>query len=97
GLRIEQSREELGGIAMPQPRRLVGEQSERRRMRFREAEARERDELVVHHVRGSVVDTVRGRAGDEALAVRLECGVRALAAHGAPQPFRLTDGEAGEM
>ncbi len=82
---------------MTKPRGLVCEQRECGRVRLREAEAGERHELVVDHVRGLVADVVRARARDEALAIRLERCMRALPAHRAPQPFRLTDREAGEM
>ena len=44
-----------------------------------------------------LVDALADRACDEALAICLECGERALAAHRAAQPFRLADGEPGEM
>src|SRR5437868_12611161 len=82
---------------MPQPRRLVREQPERRRVRLREAEAREGDELVVELVRSFFLNPFFERARDEPLAPRLERGVRALAAHRPPQPFRLPDAEAGEV
>ena len=66
-------------------------------MRLREAEARERDELVVELVRLRLLHSLLERAGDEPLAPRLERCMRALAAHRAPQPLRLADREAGEM
>lgn len=72
-----------------QPRGLVGEQPERGRVRFREAEAGEADELVVDEVRRGLVDAVPCGALDEALSVCLECGEAALAAHRPPQPLRL--------
>jgi hypothetical protein len=93
-LRVQQRAEELGRVVMPQPRRLVCEQPERRRVRLREAEAREADELVVDHVRRLGVDALAQRTGDEAAAVRLERVVRALAAHRTPQSFRLPHAEA---
>src|SRR5207248_8538310 len=80
-----------------QPRRLIREEPECGGVRLREAEARERDELVVYRVRELLVDLLRERALDEASAVCLERGVRPLAAHRASQSLRLTDGEAGQV
>ena len=65
-LRVEQRGEELRRVVVAQPRRLVREQPERGRVRLREAEAREADELVVDHVRGRLVDALPERALDEA-------------------------------
>ena len=96
-LRVQQRREELRRVVVPQPRRLVREQPERRRVRLREAEARERDELVVQLVRLLLRDALLPRAGDEPLAPRLERRDRALARHRAPQPFRLADREPREV
>ena len=48
-------------------------------------------------MRGRLVDSFLQRSRDEAGALRLERRVAALAAHRAPQPLRLADGEAGEM
>jgi len=62
-LRVQERREELGAVVVTQPRRLVREQAERRRVRLREAEARERDELVVDEMRELLVDALRERAG----------------------------------
>src|SRR5205814_1250731 len=76
-LRVQERGEELGAVVVAQPRGLVGEQAERRGVRLREAEAGERDELVVDRVRGLLVDALRPGAGDEAVSVRLERGVRA--------------------
>ena len=90
-LRVQERAEELGRIVVAQPGRLVREQAERGRVRLREAEAREADELVVDDVRGLLVDAVRARALEEALAVGLERRLAALAAHRAPQPLRLAD------
>ena len=94
-LRVQQRAEELGGEVVPQPRRLVGEQRERRRVRLREAEAGEADELVVDHVRGRLVDAVPERARDEARPERLDRLLAALAAHRAPQPLGLPHAEPG--
>ena len=95
-LRVEERAEELGRVVVAQPGGLVGEQPERGRVRLREAEAGEADELVVDEVRGRAVDAVAGGTVDEALPVRLERGEAALAAHRPAQPFRLADREAGE-
>src|SRR5205807_3162063 len=84
-LRIQERAEKLRRKVMPQPRRLVGEQAERRRVRLRKAEAGEADEPVVDEVRGWRVDAFAQGAFDEAAAIRLECVVRALAAHLAAQ------------
>ena len=46
-LRVQQRAEELGRVVVAQPRRLVGEQRERGRVRLREAEPGEAGELVV--------------------------------------------------
>ena len=81
---------------MPQPRRLVGEERERGRMRLREPEAGEADELVVDPVRRLLADALARRAGDEAAAVGLERRLAPLAAHRPPQPLGLADAEAGD-
>ena len=59
-------------MVVPQPRGLVRQQPERRRVRLREPEAGEADELVVDHVRGLQVDSLLERTCDEALAVCLQ-------------------------
>src|SRR5439155_25497270 len=82
---------------VPQPRGLVREQPERGRVRLREAEAGEGDELVVELVRLRLLHPLLERSRDEALPPRLERRVRALAAHCPPQSLRLADAEAGEM
>ena len=82
---------------VPQPCRLVREQSERGRVRLREAEAREGDELVVELVRLRLLHPFLLRSCDEPLPPRLERRLGALAAHRPPQPLGLADGEAGEM
>ncbi len=92
-LRVQERAQELGRVVVPQPRRLVGEQRERRRVRLREAEAREADELVVDRVRGPLVDPVAEAAVDEARPERLDRLLAALAAHRAPQPFGLPHAE----
>ena len=58
-LGVQQRAEELGRVVVAQPRGLVGEQRERGRVRLREAEAREADELVVDAVGGLAVDALR--------------------------------------
>ena len=94
---VQQRREKLRAVVVPQPGGLVREQPERSGVRLREAEARERDELVVDHVCELLVDAVGERAVDEPCPVRLERCEAPLAAHRTPQPFRLADGEAREM
>ena len=93
-LRVHQRAQELGRVVAAQPGRLVGEQAERCRVRLREAEAREADELVVDRVRRRLVDAVAEAARDEARPERLDRLLAALAAHRAPQAFRLADREA---
>ena len=83
-------------VVVPQPRRLVGEQAERGRVRLGEAEAGEGGELVVDPVRRLRVDAVPRRALDEAEAERLDRLLTPLAAHRPAQPLRLADREAGE-
>ena len=80
----------------PQPLRLVREEPERGRVRLREPEAGEADELVEDRVRDLGVDALRRRAGDEPLAVRLERVEAPLPAHRPAQALRLPDREAGE-
>ena len=79
-----------------QPGRLVGEQPERGRVRLREAEAREADELVVDLVRQRRATPFAGRALDEAVAVGLERGLAPLAAHRPAQPLGLAHREPRE-
>ena len=78
------------------PRRLVGEQAERGRVRLREPEAGEADERVEDAVGDLLVDTAADRSLDEARAVGLERLVAPLAAHRATEPFRLADRVPGE-
>ena len=80
----------------PEPLRLVREEPERGRMRLREPEPREADELVEDRVGGLRVDSLRGRSCDEPAAVGLERVVAPLPAHRAAQALRLPDREAGE-
>ena len=94
-LRVQERAEELARVVAPQPRRLVREQRERRRVRLRKAEPREADELVVDHVRDLLVDAVSEAPVDEARPKRLDRLFAPLAAHRAPQPFGLPDREAG--
>ena len=81
-----------------QPRRLVGEQAERRAVGLREAEAREpRDHL--EDLLGELladVGVLGHRALDEAAVVGLDRLRRALAAHRPAQPLGLPDAEARE-
>ena len=77
-----------------QPGRLVGEQRECGRVPLREAEAGEAGELVVDTVRKLFLDALPECPGDETGAQCLDRLRAALAAHRAPEPFRLADGEA---
>ena len=95
-LRVQERAEELGRIVVPQPGRLVREQPERGRVRLREAEAREADELVVDLVRELRVDALGDRAFDEPFAERLDRLLAPLAAHRAPQPLGLPHAEPRE-
>jgi hypothetical protein len=95
-LRVQERAQELRGVVTAQPLRLVREQPERGRVRLREAEPREADELVEDEVRGLRVHAVRGSSGDEPAAVGLERVVAPLAAHRPPQPLGLADREPGE-
>ena len=94
-LRVQQRAQEHRRVVVAQPRRLVGEQPERRRVRLGEAEAREGDELVVDQVGSDVVHPAPGGPRLEARPVGLQRVAAALAAHRASQPLRLADGEAG--
>ena len=60
-LRVQERAQELGRIVVPQPRRLVGEQPERGRMRLREAEAGKADELVEDRRSRPSVHALRAR------------------------------------
>ena len=94
-LRVQQRAEELARVVVPQPRRLVGEQPERGRVRLREAEAGEADELVVEHVSPSRSSTpLPERPSTKRAPERLDRLLAALAAHRAPQPLGLADAEA---
>ena len=95
-LRVQERAQELGRVVVAEPRRLVGEQRERGGVRLGEAEAREADELVVDPVGGLVVDAVRERALDEPRTMALQRLQAPLAAHRAPQPLGLADGEPGQ-
>src|SRR6266566_1748780 len=52
----------FGGVIVPEPRRLVGEQAERGGVRLGEAELGERDHLREHALCGLLGDTARRRA-----------------------------------
>ena len=95
-LRVQERAEELGRVVVPQPRRLVGEEAERGRVRLGEAEAGEGRELVVDLVGRLAVDAVPRGALDEPLPERLDRLLAPLPAHRAPQSLRLADREAGE-
>src|SRR5262249_13620219 len=64
-LRVQERAQELGGVVVPKPRRLVGEEAERGRVRLRKPEARKADELVVDGVRSLGVDAVGRGARDK--------------------------------
>ena len=95
-LGVEQRGQILGRVVVAQPGRLVAEQREGGGVRLGEAEAREAGQLVVDHVGRLGIDSLRGRAGDEALAVGLERLGAALAAHRPAQSLRLAHAEAGQ-
>ncbi len=95
-LRVEERAEELGRVVAPQPRRLVGEQRERGRVRLREAEAREADELVVDLVRLRLLDPLaRAQPATNRCRNASIASCAALAAHRTAQPFGLPDAEPG--
>ena len=81
---------------VPKPRRLVGEQRERGRVRLGEAERREPQDLREHELGGLARHALPGGAGDEALPVGLDRGLAPLAAHRAPQPLGLPHAEPGQ-
>ncbi len=81
---------------MPQPRRLVGEQPERGRMRLREAKAGEGRELVVDPVGRLLVDAFRHGTSDEPVAERLDRLLAPLSAHRPAQTLRVADREPRE-
>jgi hypothetical protein len=83
-LRVQECAQELRLVVVPQPRGLVREEREGRRVRLRKPEAGEPDELVVDAVRSLGVDALGRRTLDETAAVGLERRMRALAAHRAP-------------
>ena len=95
-LRVQERAQELGRIVVAEPGRLVGKQRERGRVRLREPEAGEADELVVDAVGELLVDALAERALDEPRPERLDRLGAPLAAHRAPQPLRLADGEPGQ-
>src|SRR5712691_11087328 len=93
---IEERDVVLDRVIVPEPRRLVCEQSERRGVRLGKSELAERDHLTEHLLGRGFGDT----AGESTCAKLLpEAGheiARAAAAHRAAQGFRLTRREAGE-
>ena len=93
-LRVQKRREELARVVMAQPRRLVGEQAERRRVGLGEAEAREAGQLVVDPVRKLRVDGFLSRTRNKTGAIGLDRLLAPLAAHRAPQALGLADREA---
>ena len=96
-LLVQQRAQELGPVVHTQPRRLVGEQAERRAVRLRKPEAREPLDHPPHALgRRDVGADVPLRALDEALAVAREHLRGALAAHRPPQAVGLARAEARE-
>ena len=97
-LLVEQRAQELGPVVLAQPRRLVGQQPERRAVRLGEAEAREARDHRPHALGQRFVDVgmPRHRSRHEAVAVGLDRRLRALARHRPPQSLGLARREAGE-
>ena len=83
-------------VVHPQPGGLVGEQPEGRRVRLREAEPGEADDLVPHGRGGLARGPALSRPGQELLLVGADRRLGAAPAHRAPQPLRLARAEAGE-
>ncbi len=71
-LLVQQRAEELDRMMVPEPRGLVCEQPEGRRVRLRKAKTGEADELVVDEIRRLRVDALSPSTLDEAAAVSLE-------------------------
>src|SRR5204863_337348 len=86
----------LGGVIVPEPRRLVGEQAERGGVRLGEAELGERDHLREHALCGLLGDSARRRAIPELLPEPRHQLAAAPPAHGPPQRLRLAGGESRE-
>ena len=78
------------------PLRLVGKEPERGRVRLREPEAGEADELVEDRIGDHGVHALRFGPGHEPVTVGLERVVAPLPAHRSPQPFGFPDREARE-
>ena len=95
-LRVEEGGEELGGVSLPQPGALVGEDGERRRVGLGEAEVGEADQLREDGPDRLVVDAAGAGAVAELLPEGDHRLAAALAAHRAAQRLRLAGGEAGE-
>src|SRR2546425_5301554 len=81
---------------LPQPRRLVGEEAERRRVRFGEAELAEGDHLREHFLGDALRHSAGRRPGAELLPKARHQLAAAPAAHGAAQRFGLPRREARE-
>ncbi len=96
-LLVEQRAQELGAVVHPQPRRLVGEQPERRPVCLGKAEAREALDHREHPLGHVLADPVHAPCPrHEPLVVGLDRRLRALAAHRPPQSLGLAGREAGE-
>jgi hypothetical protein len=88
-LLVQERAQELGPVVDPQPRRLVGQQTEGGGVRLREPEAGEPAHLLEDPLGQAALDPALHRTLDEALAVDHDRGLRALAAHRAAQALRL--------
>ena len=81
---------------MPEPRRLVGEQTKRCGMRLGKSKFTERDHLAEDFLRGCFGDTTSQRPLAEFVPEASDQVVRAAAAHGAAQRLGLSGRKARE-
>src|SRR5216110_1954057 len=93
---VEEGAIVLGRVIMPEPRRLVGEQAERRGVRLGETELRERDHLCEHALCCLLGDAARRRALLELLPEPRHQLAAAPPAHRPPQGLGLARRESGE-
>ena len=81
---VEERAVVLGRVVVPEPRRLVGEQPERRGVRFGEPEFRERDHLREYPLGGRLGNAARRGTVPELLPELRHHFSAAAPAHGAP-------------
>src|SRR5207249_2960469 len=86
---VEERAVVLGRVIMPEPRRLVGEQPERRGVRLGEPELRERDHLGEDAFGDRLGDAARRRPLTELVPESRHQLAATPAAHGASQRLRL--------